>query len=137
MYNYYIQLIQVYSIIKYALDISLLIGIVSLIITIAIYRYLLKSGYKQILRKRYKISALLVTLILVGEMVLLNTKKGMGIVSETLGLVTLESDSNLLTLLGGDFIGLVDNFLFGFTIIIFLGVTYLVHIMTKSPKIFF
>ena len=31
--------------IKYALDISLLFGIVSLIITIAIYRYFLKNGY--------------------------------------------------------------------------------------------
>ncbi len=123
--------------IKYALDISFVLGVVSLIITIAIYRYFLKNGYKQILRNRYKVSALLVTIILIGEMVLVNTQKGMSFITESLGLKVFEPDSNLLTLLGGDFIGLADNFLFGFTVIIFLGVTYLVHVLTKSPKIFF
>ena len=123
--------------IKRALDISFILGIVSLIITIAIYRYFLKNDYKPVLRNRYKISAVLVIALLIGEMVLLNTKKGMAIISDTLGLVKLEADSNLLTLLGGDFINLADNFLFGFTLIVFLGVTYLVHILTKPPKIFF
>lgn len=123
--------------IKRALDISFIIGLVSLIITVAIYRYFLKNNYKPVLRNRYKISAVLIIAALIAEMVLLNTQKGMSIISDTLGLVKLEADSNLLTLLGGDFIGLADNFLLGITIILFLGVTYLVHVLTKPPKIFF
>ncbi len=123
--------------IKRALDISFILGIVSLIITVAIYRYFLKNDYKPVLRNRYKISAVLVIATLVAEMILLNTQKGMAMISNTLGLVKLEADSNLLTLLGGDFIGLADNFLFGFTLVIFLAVTYLVHVLTKPPKIFF
>lgn len=123
--------------IKYALDISFVLGVVCLIITIAIYRHFLRSGYKQILRNRYKISSILVFLILIAEMIILNTKKGMGFISDILGLQVLENDSNLLTLLGGDFIGLADNFLFGLTVLLFAGVTYVVHVLTKSPKIFF
>lgn len=123
--------------IKRALDISFIIGLVSLIITISIYRYFLKNDYKKALRNGYKLSAILVATALIAEMVLLNTKKGMALISDTLGLVKLEADSNLLTLLGGDFIGLADNFLLGITIALFLGVTYIVHVLTKPPKIFF
>ena len=123
--------------IKRALDISFIIGLVSLIITISIYRYFLKNDYKKALRNGYKLSAVLVAIALIAEMVLLNTKKGMTLISDTLGLVKLEADSNLLTLLGGDFIGLADNFLLGITIALFLGVTYIVHVLTKPPKIFF
>lgn len=123
--------------IKRGLDISLIFGIVSLIITIAIYRYFLKNDYKSVLRNRFKISAVLVITLLIGEMVILNTEKGLAFISDALGLVKLEADSNLMTLLGGDFIRLADNFLFGFTIILFVAVTYLVHILTKPPKIFF
>lgn len=123
--------------IKRALDISFVLGLVSIIITVAIYRYFLKNDYKPVLRNRYKISAVLVTVILIAEMVLLNTKKGMAIIFDTLGLVKLEADSNLMTLLGGDFIGLADNFLFGITLIVFIAVTYIVHVLTKAPKIFF
>ena len=123
--------------IKRALDISFIIGLICFIITVAIYRYFLKNDHKAILRKRFKISAVLVIAALAAEMVLLNTKKGMTLISDTLGLVKLEADSNLLTLLGGDFIGLADNFLLGITIALFLGVTYIVHVLTKPPKIFF
>ena len=124
-------------IIKRALDISFVIGFVSLIITISIYRYFLKNDYKKALRNGYKLSAVLALTALIAEMVLLNTKKGMALISDTLGLVKLEADSNLLTLLGEDFIGLADNFLLGITIALFLGVTYIVHVLTKPPKIFF
>ena len=123
--------------IKRALDISFIIGLVSLIITISIYRYFLKNDYKKALRNGYKLSAILVATALIAEMVLLNTKKGMALISDTLGLVKLEADSNLLTLLGGDFIGLADNFLLAITLALFLGVTYIVHVLTKPPKIFF
>ena len=123
--------------IKRALDISFVLGLISTIITIAIYRYFLKNDYKPVLRNRYKVSAVIVIVTLIAEMVLINTKKGMAIISETLGFVKLEHDSNLLTLLGGDFIGLADNFLFGLTVLLFAGVTYVVHVLTKSPKIFF
>ena len=123
--------------IKRALDISLILGVVSLIITVAIYRYFLKNNYKPVLRNRYKVSASLATIILIIEMILLNTNKGIAYICSWLDLVKLEDDSNLMTLLGGDFINLADNFLFGFTLIIFIAVTYLVHILTKPPKIFF
>lgn len=123
--------------IKRALDISLILGVVSLIITVAIYRYFLKNNYKPVLRNRYKVSAALATIILIIEMILLNTNKGIAFICSWLDLVKLEDDSNLMTLLGGDFISLADNFLFGFTLIIFIAVTYLVHILTKPPKIFF
>lgn len=123
--------------IKRALDISLILGVVSLIITVAIYRYFLKNNYKPVLRNRYKVSAALATIILIIEMILLNTNKGIAFICSWLDLVKLEDDSNLMTLLGGDFINLADNFLFGFTLIIFIAVTYLVHILTKPPKIFF
>ena len=123
--------------IKRALDISLILGVVSLIITVAIYRYFLKNNYKPVLRNRYKVSAVLATIILIIEMILLNTNKGIAFICSWLDLVKLEDDSNLMTLLGGDFISLADNFLLGFTVIIFIAVTYLVHILTKPPKIFF
>lgn len=123
--------------IKRALDISLILAIVSLIITVSIYVHFLKLDYKPTLRNRFKISAVFSTAILIGEMFLLNTKKGLALISDTLGLVTLEKDSNLMELLGGDFIGLADNFLFGFTIVILVVAGYITHMLTKPPRIFF
>jgi len=123
--------------IKRALDISLIAVIVSLVITVSIYYYFLKHDYKPVLRNRFKVSAGLSVIILVGEMILLNTEKGLGFMSKTLGLKILEDDSNLLTLLGGDFIDIASGFLFGFTVLVFLFAGYITHVLTKPPRIFF
>lgn len=123
--------------IKRAMDISLVLAIVSLIVTIAIYVYFLKNDYKAVLRNRFKTSAIICAVILVCEMFLLNTEKGIAIISKTLGLKMLEADSNLATLLGDGFIALADNFLFGFTIFVFLVAGYITHMLTKPPRIFF
>lgn len=123
--------------IKRALDISLILSIVSFIITAAIYFRFLKLDYKPIIRKRFKVSAVLATGFLIGEMFLLNTKKGLAFLSETLGLVAMEKDSDLMALLGIDFIELADNFLFGFTILTLLVAGYITHFLTKPPRIFF
>lgn len=123
--------------IKRALDISLVLAIVSLIITVSIYVYFVKNDFKTVLRNRFKIVALLSTAILIGEMVLLNTKKGLIYITNLIGLVPLEEDSNLAILLGGDFINLADNFLFGFTLVLFAIAGYVTHVLTKPPRIFF
>lgn len=123
--------------IKRALDISLILGIVSLIITIAIYRYFLKNGFKAVLRDRFKVTTAFTAVILIAEMVVFNTEKGLNFLSKIIGLGVLEEDSNLMTLLGDGFIQMADNFLFAFTIVIFLAAAYTTHVLTKPPKIFF
>lgn len=123
--------------IKKALDISLVFAITSLIISIAIYVYFIKNDFKPVLRNRFKASAVLTAVLLTIEMFLFNTKSGLAFVAKTLGLKALEEDSNLALLLGEGFVSLADNFLFGFTVFVFLVVAYVTHILTKPPRIFF
>ena len=123
--------------IKKALDISLVFAITSLIISIAIYVYFIKNDFKPVLRNRFKASAVLTAVLLTIEMFLFNTKSGLAFVAKTLGLKALEEDSNLAFLLGEGFVSLADNFLFGFTVFVFLVVAYVTHILTKPPRIFF
>lgn len=122
---------------KRALDISLVLAIISLIITIAIYIYFIRNDFKPVLRNRFKVSAVLASVLLIIEMFLLNTDKGIASLMKMLGMRALEEDSNLATLLGEGFISLADNFLFGFTVIVFIAAAYVTHILTKPPKIFF
>ncbi|MBR5517016.1 MAG: hypothetical protein IKU53_03495 [Firmicutes bacterium] len=123
--------------IKRALDISLVMAITSLIITVAIYLYFLKNDFKPVLRNRFKATAALTAVLLAFEMFLLNTDKGIAMAMKMLGLKVLEEDSRLAVLLGEGFISLADNFLLGFTVCIFIAAAYVTHMLTKPPRIFF
>ncbi len=121
---------------KRALDISLVICLVSMVISAAIYNYFIKNNYKKVLRDRLKITSALVAVALIFEMIVLNTKWGIDMVYNLIGIVPVE-DSAISKLLGEGFVGMVDVFVFCFTVVIYLVVLYATYVLTKPPRIFY
>lgn len=122
---------------KKAADISLVLCIVSLIITVAIYVHFLKNDFKMVLRKRIKVTGGLVALLLAAEVFLLKTKTGIGFLMSVGGLEKLAETSALKTLLGGEFLSMAGNFLLGYTLIAYFVTLYVTLVLTKPPRIFF
>ena len=123
--------------VKKAADISLIIYLLSGIITVAIYVYFLKNGFKEVLRKRLKITVPVIAVLLACEMIAFSTKKGLATLMTITGVETLGKHSMLKTLLGGDFIGLAGNFLLGYTFLLCIIAVYLTLFLTKPPRIFY
>lgn len=121
---------------KKAADISFLLCIVSGIITVSIYVYFLKNDFKLVLRKRLKVSLALTAILLIAEMALIHTGKGLSWLKSMVGVGSLGEHSALNILLGGDFIGMAGNFLLVYTLILSLAVLYLTLVLTKPPRIF-
>ncbi len=123
--------------VKKALDISFIFCLLSFVISVAIYNYFVKNNYKQVLRDRFKITSGLVILFLIGEMIIFNTQKGLNFLYNTVGIVRTEEWSALETLLGDGFVGMIDIFILALTIIFYLVVLYVTHVLTKPPRIFY
>lgn len=124
-------------IVKHFLDISFIFCVISIIISVAIYRYFLKNNYKEVLRDRFKVASVLTILLVVFEGILLNTKWGLKLLYNFADFLPFSDKSALVTLLGDGFISIIDNFIIGLTVIIFLVTLYATHILTKQPRIFY
>ncbi len=123
--------------VKKAADISLIVCIVSLIITVAIYVYFLKNDFKLVLRRRMWVTTGLTAVLLIFEMILTKTSVGVSFLMKVIGLEPLLDNSALRVLLGGDFISMAGTFLALYTLIAFLAAFYVTRVLTKPPRIFF
>ena len=119
------------------LNIELGIGILCLLLTLAIYLYFLKSGFKKALRNRFKIIIPLTFVIIIGQAICWVSKPIRSWFYAKLIGVTLAKDSGLAMILGAGFTNTVAQFI---TIIgiLFLVITwYICWIFIKPPRIFY
>jgi len=123
--------------VKKALDISGIVCILSIILTVSIYIHLLRSEKKKMLSNSFKASFVLTLALAAGETVLFVTNNGRAKLMELLNLVNLPEESQLLEILGVDFIGMAAVFLAALTLIVLAFVTYIVVITTKPPRMFY
>ncbi len=123
--------------VKTALDISLVICLVSLIITVSIYVYFLKNDFKLVLRKRLKASWAVTAAMLIIEGFLLMSEKGVGWLASFIGLESLSDNSLLSAILGGDFVNMAGFFVMAYTFAVAAALSYLTYVLTKPPRIFY
>ncbi|MBQ9960342.1 MAG: hypothetical protein IJP00_00375 [Firmicutes bacterium] len=123
--------------IKFALDISLIVCILSFIISVAIIVYFLKNNFKLVLRKRLKVISILTTVLIAGEGFIFFVGKGNDILKMLLDFQPLAEDSNLKILLGGEFIPMFGIFTLLYCLVAFLAVAYFIHFVTRPPRIFY
>ena len=123
--------------VKKALDISGIVCILSLIISSAIYIHLLQQEKKKTISNSYKLSFVLTLALAAGEMVLMVTNSGRAKAAEFLNLVNLPEESQLLKILGVDFIEMSAFFVAGLTLAVLAFITYVTVIVTKPPRMFY
>jgi hypothetical protein len=123
--------------VKRAADISLVLCITSIIITIAIYVYFIDNGFKEVLAKRAKVAVGISLIVMIIEIVLMYTTKGLSFLSSVLGLEPLGKGSLIKILLGTDFLHMATIFFAAYTIVVCIAVLYITHVFTKSPRIFY
>ncbi len=123
--------------VKKTLDLSAWLGVVSFIITAAIYTYFLRDGKKKVLRDRYWISLGLTMAWVTFQSFLTATNGGRKWIAGFLDIKLLDKDSYLNILLGGDFIAMATTFFIVISLIIMGIVTYACLQLTKPPRIFF
>ena len=85
----------------------------------------------------FKISMGLVVAGVAAETALMATNGGRSWISERMGLLKLGEDSQITVLLGADFLNMAAIFLVGLTLIVLAVCTYVNHIVTKPPRIFY
>ena len=122
---------------KNALDISGIVCIISLILTVSIYVFLLKRKKKKALADGFKVSLGLVGAGVVAETALMSTNGGRSRVMDILGMIDLGEDSQLTILLGADFFDMAALFLIALTLIVSAVCIYVNHVLTKPPRLFY
>ena len=122
---------------KKILDISGVVLIISMIITVAIYVYFLRDGKKKVLADMFKVSIGLVIVGIMAEIGFMARNGGRSRVMEAAGMVELGEDSQLAVLLGADFLNMAAIFLVVCTLIVLAVCTYANRILTKPPRIFY
>lgn len=122
---------------KRALDISGIICIISLILTVSIYVYFLRNKKKKVLADMLKVSMVLVLAGIVSETALMATNSGRIRAMEILGMIDLGKDSQITILLGADFFNMAAIFLIALTVIATGVCAYINYVLTKPPRIFY
>lgn len=122
---------------KTAMDISLIICLVSLIITVSIYVYFLKNDFKLVLRKRLKAVWIVTAVLLAFEGFLLMSGKGVKWLVSFIGLEPLSDNSLLSVILSEDFVNMSGFFVIAYTIVAAIALSYLTYVLTKPPRIFY
>ena len=122
---------------KTAMDISLIICLVSLIITVSIYVYFLKNDFKLVLRKRLKAVWIVTAVLLAFEGFLLMSGKGVKWLASFIGLGPLSDNSLLSVILSEDFVNMSSFFVIAYTIVAAIALSYLTYVLTKPPRIFY
>ena len=123
--------------VKRALDISALVCIVSLILTVSIYVHFLKDGKKKVLSDMFKVS-MAATLFMAGaEMLVMATNQGRDRIFKYVGITPMGEESQLLELLGVDFLNMAAIFLIMMTVIVTAAAIYVNYLVTKPPRLFY
>ena len=123
--------------VKQALDISGLLCVVSFILTASIYFHFLRDGKKKVLFDAHKFSLGLVVTMGICEAVFMSTHGGRKQLLSLIGIAPLHENSQLLAILGADFIHMATVFLVVLTLIVTIIMTYISYALTKPPRIFY
>ena len=123
--------------VKRALDISCILCIVSFILTAGIYVHFLRDEKKKVLSDMFKVS-IVMTLIMTGfEMLVMSTHQGRDRLFEYIGIEAMGEESQLLKLLGVDFLNMAVVFLSIVTVIVMAAAIYVNYMLTKPPRLFY
>jgi len=122
--------------IKKAVDISFVILLCSFVLTVGIYYWLFKKGRKDYLRTSYKCSIPLSLIGIAAQFIVARTEMGREWAMEKLGMIPLNEESQLLTILGPDFTVMASTFYIGVALVIFGLITYIALLITRPPRIF-
>ncbi len=121
---------------KYALDISLLLCVLSIFITIGIYILLHTKGRKAATR-HFGFGAIIIALILVLiEVILINTKSVQGFFIKNVLGINLPNESTVRVLLESPFEKTVTLFILIISFGMITVFTYVHYIMTKESRMF-
>lgn len=123
--------------VKQGVDISAVLCLVSLILTIAIYWNLIRCGEKKMLKYGFRISFVLTLAVSAAEVFLLKTESGMNWLAEFMHMKSLEENSALMTILGPEFLSMAAIFLAGISVAILAVTAYLNYRLTKPERIFY
>lgn len=122
---------------KRAMDISLIVCIICLIITVSIYVYFLKNDFKLVLRKRLRFVWIFTGALLICESLLTMTDKGVRWLASITGIKDAGDNSLLNAILGADFINMAGVFDILYTLVATIAISYLTFVLTRPPRIFY
>lgn len=123
--------------VKKWVDISTILCVVSLILTAAIYWHLIKNSEKAMLRNSFRIAMGFSLAAAAGEVIVLLSHQGRAWMANFMDMVPLPEDSQLLIVLGPEFLSMATGFLVLVTVIVFSVCAYLNYRLTKPPRIFY
>ena len=123
--------------VKYYVDISMILCVISFIIAGAIYYLFIKNDMKKTLRTCYRVSMGTTMVMVILEMIILQSNKGRLWVESLLGMKKLAEDSQLSAMLGSEFVTMAAGFLIIVSVIVFLLASYVSYRLTKPQRIFY
>ena len=123
--------------VKRALDISCIICLVSFIVTAAIYVHFLRAGKKKVLSDMFKVGIIMTLLITGLEMLVIATNQGRDRLFGYIGIEAMGAESQLLKLLGVDFLNMAAIFLAIITACVMAATIYAHYMLTKPPRLFY
>ena len=123
--------------IKKWLDISLTICLLSLIVSAAICVWLLRSGYKKLMRSRTYATIALSSAFSVASFAFVSTHNGRLWLADKIGLMLPEDTTTLSILLGNDFISMANTFFMILAIVLLALTSYILLRLTRPPRIFY
>lgn len=124
--------------VKKWVDISLILCIVSFILTVAIYWYLIvKENEKKLLRRGFRFAAVIGAVISATEVFLFLSNRGRHFLADSMNMITLPEDAKLLTVLGPEFMSTAVIFLVIVSAAVFGVAVYVNYRLTRSPRIFY
>lgn len=123
--------------VKKWVDISLILCIVSGILTAAIYWYGIKGNEKKLLRVSFRFAASLGGVISVAEVVMILSNRGRHMIAGAMNLTELPEDSQLLVVLGSEFMSTAVIFLIIISAVVFGIAIYANYRLTRPPRIFY
>ncbi|MBQ6899460.1 MAG: DUF1461 domain-containing protein [Firmicutes bacterium] len=123
--------------VKRALDISAIVCVVSLILTVSIYAHFIRDGKKKVLSDMFKISMVMTLLMAGAEMLVMATNQGRDRIFKYVGITPMGEESQLLELLGVDFLNMAAIFLIMMTVIVTAVAIYVNYLVTKPPRLFY
>lgn len=123
--------------IKLCVDISSILCVISFILTVSVYWYLIKSNEKKLLRTGCKSALALAAGFSAVYAVILSTEGGRSWLAQLLKMRELGEESALLTILGTDFVHMAIIFYLIITLILMCVFAYVSDRLTRPPRIFY
>lgn len=123
--------------VKQGVDISAVLCLVSLILTVAIYWNMIRCGEKKKLKYGFRLAFALTLAVSAAEFFILRTESGLSRLAELLHMRALAEGSALTTILGSDFLSMAAIFLMIIAAIVLAVSAYLNYRLTKPERIFY